>query len=78
MDIELTVRTMLKNLKTAFLSKDFESYEDYEIAVEYLKNQELNGYVEFLDEKRESMTGLRRLYIVSVRVTDHGKEWLSL
>lgn len=78
MNIEKTVQNMLKDMITAFKSEDFDSYEDFERAVAYLNNLVANGYIELLDERRETGSGLRKRAIVLFRLTDKGKEWLCI
>lgn len=77
MNIESRVISRLQELKVDFKPQYFNSYEDFESAIEFLQKQELKGNVEIIDIKKEHMSGLRRINIVMVRVTERGRDWLS-
>lgn len=77
MDVKSVVHRILKSRKVDFHSHDFESYEEYKKAIEYLEALESNGSIEIVDRIKESHSGVRRWAVVVVRIAEGGRNWLE-
>lgn len=66
----------LKSGKGDFHAHDFESYEEYEKAIEYLQALQSNGIVKIIDSVRESHLGRHSVACVVVGITEKGRTWL--
>ena len=77
MNTESKICEALRQHKFGFQPIDYDSYEEFELAIGYLNRLEHDGLIEIIDRRKESTSGFRRVAIVLVRMTDEGREWIT-
>lgn len=77
MHIQSAVTTMLLDGKSVIKPKDFDSYENYEIAVDYIKELSGSGCVNLIYEMVKTSDGQKRSDAILFRITEKGINQLS-
>ena len=76
MQVKSKVITMLVDGKSVLKQKDFDTIENYRLAVSYLKELSGNGQVDLIYETVANSEAPRRTGSVLFRITDKGKKLL--
>jgi hypothetical protein len=77
MSVKSAVTTMLLAGKSVLKPKDFDTFENYKKAVNYIKELSGSGHVQFIYELEESSKRPGRTASILFLLTDRGREQLS-